>query len=590
MKAKQTKRILALLSLTCMTALVFTACSSNNNGGNTAENNANQPATTNNASNTSSNQAAATNNGGDEATTPDLSPITFSISTSDNKLNWDNPVSQKLTEKTGVTLKYDLIVGDEKQKWDIWLAGGDYPDIMPLDPEHVKKYKDAGAIIPLNDLIGKYGPHIKEKYGDLYNLLKSDDGNIDSISSVLLNKEASPDAVPNFVVQYDVLKEAGYPTIKTLDQLYDVIAAYVKNHPKIDGKETIGYTAAMADWIMDAEFNNPITFAAGQVDHGNFRIDADGKVTYNPLTDDAKTYDQFLNKLYSNGLLDKETFSLNMDGMRAKMAQGRVLAAFAPGWIMGDTEKSLRAGGKPERAYAHIPIYFNENVVDHNNTITPIGTGTGQWVITKNAKNPERIMQFIDYLFSDEGQVLTHWGVEGKDYTIVDGKRVETPEKIANMASDPDYMYKTGLKSVSSGPAGEWFSLGNGTKLADGDYATPTTKDSVVKGYDDMTKEVLAKYGKTVWADFLPPVEKVPGYLWQLTPPDSTKVAQQKISGDWRKGIPKLIMSKDASEFDKNWDAMKESITKDGLTEYEGAFTTLWADFVSKYNAQLGGN
>ncbi|MBM7563437.1 extracellular solute-binding protein [Paenibacillus sacheonensis] len=588
MKAKHTKRRLALLSLTCMTALVFTGCASNNNnGGNTADNANTPPAATNDGSK-AANEGTA--NEGNKEPAADTSPVTFTISTSDNKLNWDNPVSQKLTEKTGATLKYDLIVGDEKQKWDIWLAGGDYPDIMPLDPEHVKKYKDAGAIIPLNDLIEKYGPHIKEKYGDMYNLLKSDDGNIDSISSVLLNKEASPDAVPNFIVQYDVLKEAGYPTIKTLDQLYGIIADYVQKHPKIDGKDTIGYTAAMADWIMDAQFNNPITFAAGQPDHGNFRIDGDGKVSYNPLTDDAKTYDKFLNKMYSNGLLDKETFSLNMDGMRAKMAQGRVLAAFAPAWILGDTEKSLRAAGKPERAYAHIPIYFNESIVDHNNTITPIGTGTGQWVITKNAKNPERIIQFIDYLFSDEGQILTHWGIEGKDYTVVDGKRVENPEKIKNTASDPDYMYKTGLKGPSSGPAGEWFSLGNGAKLGDGDYATPTTKDSVVTGYDDMTKEVLAKYGKTVWADFLPPVEKVPGYLWQLTPPESTKVQQQKISDDWRKGIPKLIMSKGDAEFDKNWDNMKNAITKDGLVEYEGAFTQLWADFNAKYQAQLGSN
>jgi putative aldouronate transport system substrate-binding protein len=575
MRQKKRARHFLLLSVSCMAAITFTGCTSSNSSTETAS----PKATT--AESTAAATAAASQK-------PVLTPVTFSMSTADNKMTWDNPVSKKLTEKTGVTLKYDLIVGDEKQKWDIWLAGGDYPDVIPLDPVHIKKYKDAGAIIPLNDLIDKYGPNIKAKYGEYFNLLKSEDGKIDSISSVLLNKEASPDASPNFVIQYDVLKEAGYPQIKTLDQLYDIISSYMKNHPKIDGKETIGYSAAMADWIMDAQFNNPITFAAGLPDHGNFRIGADGKVSYNPLSDDAKTYDQFLNKLYTNNLLDKETFSLNMDGMRAKMAQGRVLAAFAPAWVLGDTEKSLRAANKPERAYAHIPIYFKDGIVDHNNTITPTGGGTGQWVITKNAKNPERIIQFIDYLFSDEGQILTHWGIAGSDYEVVNGKRQETIDKIAKVAADPDYAYKSGLKSVSSGTAGDWFSLGNGTKLADGDYATPVTRDSVVANYNDMTKDVLAKYGKKVWADFLPPVEKVPGYLWQLTPPDSTKVPQQKISGDWRKLVPKVIMSKDAAEFESNWQMMKDTISKDGLAAYEADFTKLWADFNTSYHKQLG--
>ncbi|WP_162463076.1 extracellular solute-binding protein [Paenibacillus psychroresistens] len=518
---------------------------------------------------------------------PELTPMTYSINTGDNKLTWDNPISKILTEKTGITLKYDLTAGDEKPRWDIWLAAGDYPDIVSLDPEHIKKYKDAGAIIPLNELIEQYGPNIKAKFGEYFNLLKGPDGIIDSIYNVNLNKEASADSTANFIVQYDVLKEAGYPVIKTFDQLYTIISDYVKKHPKIDGKDTIGFTGAMNGWVNKIQFNNPITFSAGRPDEGNFQIN-DGKVTFNPVSADAKNYYGFLNKLYTNGLYDKEAFSLDGDNMKAKMAQGRVLAAFAPNWLLGDTEKSLRAAGKPERQYAKLPIYSSETIVDHNNTIVPTGAGTGHWAITKNAKNPERIIQFIDYLFSDEAQILTHWGIEGVDYKIVDGKRTETPEKIAKVMTDPDYWYKEGLKSEASGTSSGWFSIGNGAKLADGDYATPVTNESVLANYDQATKDILAKYGKKVWAEFLPPVEVVPGYLWQLTPPDSTKVPNQKIEAQWFKDLPKIIMAKTQADFDKNWNSMVEAMGKQGLTQYEADMTKLWADFNANFTKSLG--
>ncbi|CAK4845473.1 unnamed protein product [Aphanomyces euteiches] len=572
-----------VLVVFALAAALFAGCSSKNEPSASIA-----PSTGSETAAPASSEATAAVSEAPTAAPVDVSPVTFTVSTADNKLVWETPITKALTEKTGVTLKYDLTVGDEKQKWDLWLAGGDYPDVVPLDPDHVQKYKDAGAIIPLNDLIEKYGPHIKEKFGNYYNLLKSEDGNIYSLYGVYRNTEAPADATPNWIVQYDVLKEAGYPVIKTLDQLYTVIESYQKNHPKIDGKDTIGFSGAMKGWTLNIEFNNPITFGAGLQDHGNFTIAADGKVSFNPVSDNAKFYYQFLNKLYNNGLLDKEIFSMDSGNMVSKMSQGRVLAAFAPAWLYGDAEKAIRVAGKPERAYAKLPIYLNDSVVDHNNTSVPTGAGTGQWVITKNTKHPERIIQFIDYLFSDEGQILTQWGIEGKDYTVVDGKRTETPEKMASMAADPDFPYKEGFKSENTSSTGNWFGVGSGSKLADGDYATPVTKASVVANYDAATKEILGKYGKEVWADFLPPVEKVPGYLWQLTAPDSTKVPLQKINDEWAKDLPKIIMSKNSGEFDDGWKKMQDAMVKHGMEGLNSDMTKLWADFIANYNKTIG--
>ena len=48
--------------------------------------------------------------------------------------------------------------------------------------------------------------------------------------------------------------------------------------------------------------------------------------------------------------------------------------------------------------------------------------------ITKNCKNPEKAMQFINFLASEEGQYLLMWGIEGKSWNMVDGKHKPTDD------------------------------------------------------------------------------------------------------------------------------------------------------------------
>ena len=518
---------------------------------------------------------------------PDLEPVTYTINTADEKLKWDTPITDVITQNTGVSLKYDLTVGEQFQRWDLWLASNDYPDIIVLDPKYTQRYKEAGAIIPLNDLIDKYGPNIKAKFGKYFNLLKDENGEIYSLYSVKNAEEAPADATGNFIVQYAVLKEAGYPEVRTFDQLYDVIKAYAAKYPQIDGADTIAFGAYMNGWTMKHAFNNPVIFGKGLPDHGNYTIDDNGSVSYNPISEDTKAYYKFLNKMYNEGLLDRESFSMDEKAFSAKVAQGRVLAAYAPNWMIGEAETSLRQNGKFERAYAHIPLYFTADIVDRSNAITPTSAGSFQWTISSKAKNPERIIQMIDFLFSDEGQILTQWGIEGEDYKIVDGKRTINPELVKQRSVDSNIDYERGFKSVATGDF-MWFGTGHGAKLADGDYATPLTKDYVRLGYDDMTKEVLAAYGKQVWADFLPPVEKVPGFLWQLTPPEETKAEEQRMDDTWRKHIPRIIMSPNEQQFEAAWAAFVKEEEEAGVAKANEAYTKLWNTFIDNFNTTLG--
>lgn len=562
------KRWITWLSIVILITLLLSACTSGNN----QESNTSKDGTDSNHENTG-------NADNDEQS---LSPVTYSMGTDRNKVTWDTPITKKITEKTGVSLDYEMIVGELFQKWDIWLASGDYPDIIRLDAKHLQKYVEAGAVIPLEDLIDEYGPNIKEKFGERYDMLKHEDGHIYSLYSVNRNEEAAADTRAPFVVQYAVLEEAGFPEINTLDDLYEVLHEYKQNHPEINGRETIGFAGAMESFTINFTFNNSAISAAGLPDHGRMYEDEEHNMYWNPVSDRSKRYYQFLNKLVRNDLYDIEAFSMDLGALQTKMAQGRVLAAYAPWWVVEQPNKALRAEGKEDRMYAHLPILFDEDTEDRSVTITPTNAGTHEWAITENAENPERIIQFLDYIFSDEGQILTHWGIEGEHYEVVDGKRQVKDEWLERKNSDPDAMYNEGFLTEGTGRGSEWFSIGDGAKLSDGSYATPLTTELVRREYSEKTKEVLDAYDKETWADFLPKANVIPGYIWQLQPPEETRVIEQRLYEAWRKATPKIVLAETDEEFEAEWNEFTSNAEDAGVADYERLFTEIWKEFLEK--------
>ena len=87
-------------------------------------------------------------------------------------------VANEITKKTGVKVEVEQPTGNPSEKLNLMLASGDYPDIVLMERtgDAANKYTSSGALIPLNDLIDKYGPDVKKMYGDTLNKIKNSDG------------------------------------------------------------------------------------------------------------------------------------------------------------------------------------------------------------------------------------------------------------------------------------------------------------------------------------------------------------------------------------------------------------------------------
>ncbi|GBG07338.1 hypothetical protein PAT3040_01886 [Paenibacillus agaridevorans] len=543
---------------------VAAGCSGGNNGGN---------------STAPTNKPGETNAGTQSAAPQE--PVVVQMASLYPNLDANNPVMTELSKKSG--FKFDLVTvtGDRNQKFDLWLASGDYPaDTVILKPDYIKKYSDAGAIIPLEDLIEEHGPNIKKHFGEYFDLLKDENGHIWSLYVSNITDEPTPTMQSEFAVSYKMLEEAGYPELETMDDLFNLLKDYYEKHPQTNGQPTIPFSGFSYNDNTYENATGPIFTTSGLENHGDFTIDENDNVRHIFTSEEAKTYLAFLNKLHIAGMLDKEFFTLKNDTMTQRLAEGRVLAGAFPSWYMQpEVEPVIRAAGNFDDLYAYFPLVFDATKPNKNFTAAATRSNWN-WAITSKSKHPEEVIKLLDYMFTDEAQILINWGIEGSHYEVVDGKRVIKEEYKQGVAANPDLIWS----EIVTPFYGTSMYFAHGTKLADGDYATPTTRDSVREKYDERTKEVLAEYGKEVWADFIPEVNFILHGLGQLGDVEEVRAEAERLKQIWNRDTAKIVFSASEEEFEKQWNETMRALEKAGIAKVEEAYTKLWKEATARYS------
>jgi putative aldouronate transport system substrate-binding protein len=537
-------------------------------------------------------EPAANTGNKQETAAEDTSPIKFTFFSEDPSPNWNkmqDDVGKAITAKTGVTLDAEFAVGDPSQKVALIATSGQYPDLISAKGD-ISKMVDAGAMLDLTDLIDKYAPHIKKMMGDQMNRLRysNDDKAIYVIPSYAAVGQTSFNAGGGFELQHAVVKELGYPKIRTVQDFENAIKAYKEKHPTIDGKPTIGLTLNADDWHMYISVTNPAFLTTGAPDDGEYYIDPKTyKVTYHFRRPEEKEYFRWLNHMNAIGLLDPESFVQKYDQYKAKIATGRVLGLIDQDWDYGDGEKALKAAGKFDRGYGHYPVTLTEEYKDHS--FQPTGFMGGWGVgITKSAKDPVRAIKFLDFLASDEGQVLTNWGIEGKHYNVENGKRV-IPQDVNNRKiNDATNFTKEsgiGLYSLLSAH------YGDGVKDPSGNYYTTNFPEQIVAGFNDVEKETLKAYGATTWKDLFPKEDEFPvkpwGAAWNISVPGDSEVTvlAAKMKDITWKRIPEAILTK-PENFDAVWDAYMKELDKAGVAKLETGYEQFVKDRVELWSGK----
>lgn len=533
-------------------------------------------------SSTETGSAAEASSSGETADdADDKSPITFEYFNADGKNgNWDNPVAKAITEATGVTLDVSYPVasqGDAKEDVALMIANDEYPDMIYAKGSATDLYQ-AGALIDMTDLIEKYGPNIKKMYGAEMEKLKwsQDDPGIYQLSYAGVNQKTLTTG-GSCQIQWAALKENDYKYPKTLDEYEKMIKSYLAAHPKTeDGLDMIGITMSASDWHWMITLGNPAGLIAdASPDNGQWIIDDEYNVHYKHVTDEEKEYFKWLCRMYNEGILDPNFATQTDDDYIAKVASGRVVAITDAEWHYSQCEATLVADGKVDQTYVGLPVTLREDQVEKALLYqgTTVGWGIG---ITKSCEDPVRAIKFLDYLCSDEGQILYHWGIEDENYFLDDnGQPYRTDEEVAKAQSDPDYAKNTGIDNYTGFPI-----YGTGSYSEDGFPYTPTTKESVIANYNTAEKEGCEAMGFEMLTDMFAQPEEFDllpySALWAYQQPQELAEKQTILDEIAWPGLVKCVTGTE-DEFDGNWESMVQELTDNGLADAEEAMTEFLA-------------
>ena len=488
--------------------------------------------------------------------------------------SWTDPVAQKITEKTGVTLKTLYPSRGSSEAIDLMLTDGEYPDLIFAKGD-VNKLVDANALVDLEPLIEEYGPNIKTLYGADYKRLRysAEKPHIYQLCSNTVNKEIYTTS-GSAQLQWAVLKEHDYQIPYTLADYEAQIKAYLAVHPETDGKPTIGISLCCTDWRWYITLSNPsASIAEAAPDNGQWLIDGE-TVTYLHAGPNQKEYYAWLNRMYWEGVLDPEFATQTFDDYKQKIVSGRVLGLLDADWNFAEAQKELLRTGKTEHSYAGLPVTLHEGDVCpslYNWGLSP-GWGVG---ITTACQHPERAVKFLDWLCSEEGQVLIHWGIEGENYTTdASGRRVRSQKEIDRSQQDTDYQSETGVGfhayPFPSYGKGVYDSTGNSYQIEDKAYT--------VSAYNAEEKAACKAWGVEMLRDIFPPSDSFPAPThsagWNL--PMTRELAaevEQLNNVAWQDLIDCILSPQDA--FDTCWEKLQNDLLDAGRLDAEAQMAEL---------------
>ncbi|WP_127580199.1 extracellular solute-binding protein [Paenibacillus koleovorans] len=367
------------------------------------------------------------------------------------------PVWQEIEKRTGVKIKWEVAVADQyKQAIQVKLAAAsDLPDIFSLpDPDPVKLAGN-GLLMPLDDLIKKYAPNIEKflkENPDLHSLMKSSDGKMYALPNIVKGY-AQTDPYGLFI-RKDWLDKYGLSEPKTLDDWYIALKTFQEkdaNGNGIKDEVFLPNFTLRGLYPFGSALGLHLFFSAG------FFPDDKGKVQYEFLDDRMKQLVTWLNKLYAEGLINKSFMTDTRNDILAKVTKN----------IAGASIRSLNNVNR----YNSLQKEAGLASVNWTMTLPPSGPGykgnyerygpfDGWHGISKDSKNPEVAIQWLDYIYaSEEGNRILSFGIEGKSYSIVNGE----PALSDWVTKNPDGLsLDIALRSIGAMPTTVWLTNDKG--------------------------------------------------------------------------------------------------------------------------------
>ncbi|WP_240702980.1 extracellular solute-binding protein [Cohnella luojiensis] len=461
-------------------------------------------------------------------------------------------IHRYILDNFNVDLKKTVYDVDPKERLNLMLASGDYPEvIVAMDGDNVSKWNAQGKIFDLAPLVDQYGPNIKKALGDKYKSYLDKDGKLLGIPR---GWGLLPITDFSAHIRLDWYQEMGSPPIETPEDYYNVLKQMVAAHPT----NAQGEKVYALSWNDQIKINN-VMGIWGLKD--GYKEDANHNLTHWVNTDEGMEAARYYNRFYREGLLDPDLFINKFDDWKIKFTNERIVGHIGLWWQSWDAGHEMWRTTLPDYKdnMRYVQIALKAPGAEKAYLSPKDTTGWNYTVLTDKVKNPEAIIKFFDFMMSPMGTRLMGWGVpnledSGWNYESGGVWSFNETQKQALLNGTFDYDHFEQL-----GGNAYWIVHGQG--LLEDDGKSTAWYDQNFNGEDKWKKTMNDNLKDTIYDNTARRIVFAADNPFTLV--------NEQVEDMVTDGFAKAVISKTEEDFVSNFNELREKANKLGLHDLE---------------------
>lgn len=341
-------------------------------------------------------------------------------------------VIDEYANRLGIRLDCDFYETDWETQLTLKVAGDELPDMLigcSMNVSDVNEWGGEGYFLDLSQYMDLM-PNLKayfDQYPELEAYCTTSDGHIYGLPKL---KVDMTDRLTRSFINKQWLDNLGLSMPTSIDEYYDVLVAFKEQDANGNGdpddeipllftSDSGGYTA-LEKTLLDAYgiFTTDPNYV--------LQVDESGKVELANINDTYKEYLKFMHRLYAEGLMEQEAFTITGDEITTKQ-QGDVYGSFGCGsapFVMANKDISYDAN------WMALSGMSSELHPKREASIASPVQNSILVAVNGNTEYPEALARFIDYFYTEEGMLSATKGYDGVTFDMVqdDLLGTEVPE------------------------------------------------------------------------------------------------------------------------------------------------------------------
>ena len=376
--------------------------------------------------------------------------------------NMERPNYQKIgkiaLEQFNIELQTETAISTEiMSTLNARLASGEsMPDIFDVGftIQRAVELYEQGRILGLSQLIKDYAPEIERRMitenPSLAIAHSTSDGEILRIPSV---EESIQHEIYVMHIRYDWLRELSLDVPTTPDEFLDTLIAFRENDMNGDGRQNEIFSPGSFvtfNATLSTAFDVPKLSAAND----SWWVDEDGKIYNTMVSDNAKDFVEFVQKMGEAGVLDVEYTNTTADAINQKRYNNLVSGITGAWWdsVVLDVQIAEKVPGAE-----YVPMEPLKSASGDQFILRRNNNGWDPHYLSSTCADPVGCIKLLNWCYTKEGTQILYFGetAPGGDYymtptdvpegiTDIDYQLVYTEKGEKAMAEEPELWTKMG--------------------------------------------------------------------------------------------------------------------------------------------------